>query len=115
MKETDSRKYKINLGFEEIRLPPFEDVLIIGKKSPHGRVGLSKSFQFLVPNEFEVFEVDDQIIDAVFINKRLLKKIEKEHILSILEDKVFPFVSDGEIIKVDFKIRVYYEGIKGEF
>ncbi|MDD4189691.1 MAG: hypothetical protein PHI28_00025 [Mangrovibacterium sp.] len=114
MKETDSRKYWINLGFEEIRLPPFEDILIIGKKSPHGRMGLSKSFQFLIPDEFEVFEVDDPIIDAAFISKRLLKKIDKENILGILEKKVFPFVSDGEIIKVDFKIKIYYDAIKGE-
>lgn len=114
MKETDSRKYWINLGFEEIRLPPFEDILIIGKKSPHGRMGLSKSFQFLIPDEFEVYEVNDPIIDAVFINKRLLKKIDKDHILGILGKKVFPFVSDGEIIKVDFKIKIYYDAIKGE-
>ncbi|MGV8096524.1 MAG: hypothetical protein AB2L24_32100 [Mangrovibacterium sp.] len=115
MKENDTRKYEINLGFEEIRLPPFEDILIIGKKSPHGRVGLSKSFQFLIPDEFEVFEIDDPIIDAVFISKRLMKKIDKEHVLSILQNKVFPYISDGEIMKVDFKIRIYYETIKGEF
>jgi hypothetical protein len=115
MKETDSRKFWINLGFEEIRLPPFEDVLIIGRKSPHGRIGLSKSFQFLIPDEFEVFEVDNTIIEAVFVNKRLLKKIDKAHILSILEKKVFPFVSDGEIIKVDLKVKIYYDAIKGEF
>jgi|GEM_PF-422112 len=115
MKETDSRKYEISLGFEEIRLPPFEEVLIIGRKSPHGRIGLWKSFQFLIPDEFEVYEVDDPIIDAAFINKRLLKKINKDQILSILKEKVFPFVSEGEIMKVDFKVKIYYEAIKREF
>jgi hypothetical protein len=115
MKETDSRKYEISLGFEEIRLPPFEEVLIIGRKSPHGRIGLWKSFQFLIPDEFEVYEMDDPIIDAAFINKRLLKKISKDQIISILKEKVFPFVSEGEIMKVDFKVKIYYEAIKREF
>ncbi len=115
MKETDSRKYEISLGFEEIQLPPFEDILIIGKKSPHGRIGLSKSFQFLIPDEYEVYETDDPVIDAAFINKRLLRKINKDQIFSILKDKVFPYVSEGEMMKVDFKIKIYYEAIKGEF
>ena len=115
MEETNSRKYEISLGFEEIRLPPFEDILIIGRKSPHGKIGLSKSFQFLIPDEFEVYEIDDPVIDAAFISKRLLKKINKDHLFSILKDKVFPYVSEGEIMKVDFKIKIYYEAIKGEF
>ena len=115
MKETDSRKYEISLGFEEIRLPPFDEILIIGRKSPHGRIGLWKSFQFLIPDEFEVFEIDDPIIDAAFISKRLLKKINKDQIFSILKDKVFPYVSEGEIMKVDFKVKIYYEAIKWEF
>ncbi len=115
MDETVSRKYTINLGFEEISLPPFEDILIIGKKSPHGRIGLSKSFQYLVPNEFDAFEITDPIIDAIFINKRLLKKMDKDRIINILKKKVFPFVCEGEIIKVDFKIKIYYESIEGEF
>ncbi len=115
MKETDSRKYEISLGFEEIRLPPFDEILIIGRKSPHGRIGLWKSFQFLIPDEFEVFEIDDPIIDAAFISKRLLKKINKDQIFSILKDKVFPYVSEGEIMKVDFKVKIYYEAIKREF
>jgi len=115
MKETNSRKYEISLGFEEIRLPPFEEILIIGRKSPHGRIGLWKSFQFLIPDEFEVFEIDDPIIDAAFISKRLLKKINKDQIFSILKDKVFPYISEGEIMKVDFKVKIYYEAIKREF
>ncbi|MGE4586106.1 MAG: hypothetical protein AB7D05_02060 [Mangrovibacterium sp.] len=114
MQETNSVKYRINLGFEEIRLPPFEDILIIGKRSPHGRIGLSRSFQFLVPNEFETFDVEDPVVEAVFINKRLLKKMNQDRILSILKDKVFPYISEGEIIKVDFKVRLFWESIEQE-
>ena len=72
---SNNRKYSIKLSFEEIRLPPFEDILVLGKKNPQGKIGLYKSFELLVPNEFEVFEVDDKVVEAIFINKRLLKKL----------------------------------------
>jgi len=115
MKTISTQKYSVKLSFEEIRLPPFEDILILGKKCPQGKIGVSKSFEFLVPNEFEVFEIDNSTIESVFINKRVLKKMDKEIIISILSEKVFPFVSDYEIIKVDFKLKIFYDSIEGEF
>jgi hypothetical protein len=114
MDETN-KKFSVQLSFEEIRLPPFEDILILGKKCPQGRIGVYKSFELLVPNEFESFEVDDKNVEAVFINKRVLRKLEKDKVLSILKDKVFPYISESEILKVDFKLRVFYDSIEGEF
>ena len=114
MNEFDGKKYSLQLGFEEIRLPPFEDILIIGQKCPQGKIGLYKSFELLVPNEFEVFEIDDNSVEAVFINKRILKKMAKENIISILKEKVFPYVSESEILKVDFKLRIFYESLEGD-
>ena len=115
MKSQKPTKYTISLSFEEIRLPPFEDILIIGKKCPHGKTGLSRSFELLVPNEFEVFEVNDSIVGAVFINRRILKKLDKDKIVEVLKEKVFPFSSESEIVKVDFKLKLFYESIEGKF
>jgi len=112
MDKTFGKKYAVQLSFEEIRLPPFEDILVLGKKCPQGKNGVYKSFEFLVPNEFDVFEVDDNIVEAVFINKRVLKKMKQEEIFQILQDKVFPYVSESEILKVDFKIKIYYDSIE---
>lgn len=115
MKTISTQKYSVQLSFEEIRLPPFEDILVLGKKCPQGKIGVSKSFEFLVPNEFDVFEIDNPTVEAVFINKRVLKKMDKTMILKILCEKVFPFVSECEIIKVDFKLKIFYDAIEGDF
>jgi len=115
MDELSNKKYSIQLSFEEINLPPFEDILIVGKKCPQGKIGLYKSFELLVPNEFEVFEIDDVIVGSVFINKRVLKKLNKDRVISILREKVFPYVSESEILKVGFKLKIYYDSIEGEF
>ncbi|MEL7587096.1 MAG: hypothetical protein AAGU19_10325 [Prolixibacteraceae bacterium] len=104
--------YSVHLAFEEIQLPPFQDILLIGKKSPHGRMGLSRSLQFLMPDEFEVIEVDDPVVDTAFINKRLLKKMDRQQILSVLRRQVFPFVREDEILKVDFKVKIYSRSVK---
>jgi len=115
MEQPYLRKFSVNLSFEEIRLPPFEDILILGSKCPQGKVGVYRSFQLLIPDEFEFVEPNNDVIEAVFINKRLLKKMEIEKIMAILRDKVFPYVSDSEILKVDFKVKISYDPIDIDF
>lgn len=101
-------KYSINLSFQEIKLPPFDEILILGKNSPHGKHGISKSFELLLPNGFEIIDINEDKVDAVFINKRILAKLPKEKLLKILRDKVFPYISEGELLKVDLKVSISY-------
>jgi hypothetical protein len=115
MKNELNRKFSVQLSFEEIRLPPFEDILILGKKCPQGRIGVYRSFEYLVPNEFETFEIEDETVEAIFINKKVLRKMDEERIIEILRKKVFPFISEYEILKVDFKLRIFYDSVEGEF
>ena len=105
-------RYNISLRFQEIRLPPFDEILVLGSKAEQGKMGIAKTFDYLVPDIFEMVEVTDDTIEAVFINKRLLKKMSVDHILEILRAKVFPFVSDREIIKVDFEVVISYDKIE---
>lgn len=115
MNDKSNRKFSVQLSFEEIRLPPFEDILILGRKCPQGKVGVYKSFEFLVPNEFETFEMEDDIVEAVFVHKRILRKLNEDKVISILREKVFPYVSESEMLKVDFKLRIFCDSVEGEF
>lgn len=107
-------KYSIALSFEEIKLPPFQDILILGRNSAHGKIGLCKSFELLAPNGFNIIEINDDKVETVFINKRILAKISSDKIIDILRSKVFQFVSEGELIKVDFKVSISYINIEIE-
>jgi hypothetical protein len=115
MEQTANRKYSLQLSFEEIRLPPFEDILVLGRKCSQGRIGVYKSFELLVPNEYETFDIVDDQVESVFINKKILKKMDKDTVIEVLREKVFPFISNSEIIKVDFKLRIYYDLVEGEY
>jgi hypothetical protein len=104
----NAMKYIISLTFEEIKLPPFQDILVIGKNSPHGKHGISKSVEPLNPNGFEIIDINDDKVDSVFVNKRILVKISKEKLIDLLRVKVFPFISEGELLRVDLKIVISY-------
>jgi hypothetical protein len=110
--QTSTKSYAIDIRFEEIKLPPFQEILVLGKNSPHGKMGILKSFELLATDGFDLTEVEHELVEAVFINKRILRKIPKESILKILAEKVFPFISEGELLKVDFKVAMSYNSIE---
>lgn len=97
---------RVDIRIEEIKLPPFDEVLVLGKNSSHGKMGLSKSFELFAPNGFDVIDIEHELVEAVFINKRISKKISSEVLMSILRDRVFPYISEGELLKVDFRIAI---------
>lgn len=98
--------YSVDIRIEEIKLPPFDEILVLGKNSPHGKMGILKSFELFSPNGFELIEVDHELVEAIFINKRILKKVDRETVLKILHERVFSYISEGELLKVDFKIAI---------
>ncbi|MBN9297546.1 MAG: hypothetical protein J0I41_11070 [Filimonas sp.] len=111
---SESLKYAISLTIEAIRLPPFQDILILGKNAAQGKLGLSRSLELLTPNEFESVGINEECVEAVFISKRILKKITKERVLSVLRENVFKLVAEGELIKVEFKLLMSYNPIEIE-
>lgn len=106
-------KFTVSLRFEGIKLPPFQDILLLGKKCPQGKIGVSKCLNLLAPETFELVEIDDPIVEAMLISKHILKRMTAENVIKILKEKVFPYITPGEIIKIDFSVRVYFEDIEG--
>lgn len=70
-------KYSATLSFEEIKLPPFEEILVLGKNSPHGKTGISKSFDHLNPNGFEIIDYNYGNVDCVLAINEFWPKCQK--------------------------------------
>ncbi len=117
MSKIKRANYSINLSFSPIKLPPVTDILVLAKKYPQGKVGVSEAFKLIAPDEFEMISIDDgddEVIDAVLINKRIMKKLSQEKIMKTLKETVFPYVSKGEAVNVDFHVTLEFNNIKGE-
>jgi hypothetical protein len=111
--KNNDANYTISLGFENVSLPPFEDILVLTYKSQYGKLGVTGSLNLLQPDKFEVFEVTDHdVVEAILVNKRILKRMRYEDIISVLKQRVFDYVDQGEIVKVDFKVRISYEALE---
>jgi hypothetical protein len=113
--EIAETSYVVNLDFEAIKLPPVTDILVLGKKLPQGKMGVLHSFHLISPDVFEMIEItDNENVEAIIINRNLLSKLTKGEIVIILEKYVFPYVSKGESIRVNFNVQIFQRNIKGD-
>lgn len=110
----DAKNMFISLSFEKAVLPPFEDILILGRENPMGMNGVGECIDLLVPDGFDRFEVDDDHVAAVIINKNILLRLKANETIKILREKVFPFIGKAEIVKVQFTTKVIYENFSAE-
>jgi len=107
-------KVSMTISFTEVSLPPFQDILILGKKCPHGKVGISRCLNLLAPNDFDLVEVEDSLVEAILVNKKILKRMPSEKVVQVLTEKVFPYMTKGEIVKVDLRITMTYDDVELE-
>ena len=110
--KNEKPKISVKLSFEEVSLPPFKDILILSKKCPHGTIGISKCMNFLLPDGFDLVEIEHDIVEAMIINKRILKKINLNQILRLINEKILPYINTAELVKVDLNITLSYESIE---
>ena len=114
-KKNDGLKFSIDIKFENIKFPPFDDILVLTKKCPHGVNGVKEALKFISSAGYEAVILNHSNIEAVFINKKLLKRLDKGKIIEILEEKVFPHIIEGDLVKVDLNIKYSYENLKYSF
>ena len=107
-------KFSVSLSFEGITIPPFEDILVFTSKCPHGKEGILGAFQLLAPERFELIEVQDQVAAMLLVNRKILKRMSADKVVEILRDNVFPYITRGEVVKVDFGVKISYDAIEGE-
>lgn len=104
--------FEVSLSFQKAQLPPFSDILVLGRKCPVGTTGIRKSMEYLIPNNFDVVEIPDATVEAIVINRVILSRMPIERVLQVLRSHVFPFMCDYEVMRVDFSVRVSYQGIQ---
>jgi len=105
---------RVNMEFHAVKLPPVKDILVLGKKYPQGKVGIMECFRFIAPDEFEMFDIADpeEVAEAVVINKRILSRMPAEDVIATLKVHVFPYISPGEAINVNFDISIIVSNVE---
>lgn len=99
-----TRKAEIIMRLSEFEVPPMQDVLIVGKKAPIGPEAARRMVDILSPEQYEIVEIVNPVIEAVVIRKSLTNMITKDKLISLILEEGGKIATESTIIKAHINI-----------
>ncbi|MDK2823421.1 MAG: hypothetical protein PWQ67_1576 [Clostridia bacterium] len=97
------KRAEVKVIFSEFEFPPMQDALLVGKRSPIGPEAARRMVDILSPDQYEIIEVNHDIIEAVVIRKSLSKMIPKEKLVAFLLEEGGNLADRDSIVKAQIK------------
>lgn len=103
----------IRLEFQEFKIPPVRDALVLGKKAPIGNEAIRRSLTLLHAAPFEHIELkgenEDDVVSDILVRQSVLNKIPRNKLIRLILDRVKPFMAAEEILHLRIDAEVSLE------
>ncbi len=99
-----SKKAEINMKFCEFEMPPMQDALLVGKKSPLGPESARRMVNILSPDQYEIIKIEHECIEAIVIRKSLINILPKETLVNLIMEEGGKIANEHMIIKAVINI-----------
>ena len=100
------RRINLQLRFTQYHLPPLDSALIIGKRAPVGANGISRAFQELSPETFQLIPVEHPMAEAVLVRVSDLCKLPQQALISRLLQLADQIMDEADTLHVALKFEV---------
>jgi len=102
------KELKVSLELSDFNVPPYGDILVLGKRSPIGMNAAEKMLTTVAFENFSRFDVDDDVIEGMFINKRIFRKVTEDVMVKYVLDRVKDIMDDEFMITIKCNLSVNY-------
>lgn len=101
------RKANVSITLSEFEIPPMQDVLLVGKRSPIGPSAVKMMVEAVSPDQYEIVQLGDhEIFEAVVIRRSILQLIPAEKLLKIIMEEGSRIANDASVIKAQLAISI---------
>lgn len=102
-----TKKAEISMYFSEFEVPPMQDVLIVGRRSPIGPEAAKRMVDMLSPDQYEVIKIEHQNVEAVVLKKSLMNLIPVNKLIDIIMEEGGKIADETMIIKAQVNITLH--------
>jgi len=106
MESKKSKKALINMELETFKIPPSGEVLVLGKNCPIGPQAAKRMLDSVAPNQFELVQVEDDIIEAIFCKKYLFLRAERERLVKTIIEEAKAIMGSDCMVKIKLEVTV---------
>lgn len=100
------KKISVQMEIAIFKIPPCEDLLVIGKKAPIGKNAAMKMLETITPDQFEAIEVDNPIIEAIVAKKGLIKLMGRDRLTQVVIEEVTPLMEDTGLLHIGLDVKL---------
>ena len=101
-----TRQHRLRARVTEFLLPPIEDGLVLGNRSPIGHVAVGKALSLLTSTAFEHIAISDDVIGDILIRSAILRKIDAASVTAFVLKEIKPLMGSEEILHLDLDIEM---------
>lgn len=105
-KSGGSRKALIDLELSTFEIPPSGDILVLAKRCPIGRQAAKKMLDTVAPGQFELIDLEDDLIEALLVKKYLFLRANKERLISAVVEEAKAIMGPECMIRIRCEISV---------
>lgn len=109
-KRMNAKKVEVNMRLSEFEMPPMQDVLIIGKRSPIGPEAARRMVNIVSPGQYEIINVNHPIIEAIVVRRALYRLLPEDKLVALILDEGGKVASESTIYKAQLNIVVQISG-----
>ena len=102
----DQKKIDVEMVLSEFEIPPIKDCLVIGKASPIGKNASKRMIEAVMPEQFNLISIEDDVIEAVFVKKTISQMVPEEQLKDLIMAEAKPIMLDNMIIELKCQISV---------
>jgi len=103
-KSGGSRKSLVNLDLSTFEIPPSGDILVLGKRGPIGQQAAKRMLDTVTPGQFELIDLEDDLIEALFVKKYLFLRANKERLINTIVEESKAIMGPECMIRIKCEI-----------
>lgn len=96
----------MGIRISRFNLPPVQSALVVGKRAGIGSRAIAKALDEMMPHQFERFEVEHPVIEAVLLRTAHLRRVPSDRLLPVILRHAESLMSEIDTLHFEISIEV---------
>lgn len=98
------RHVELQIRYSAFDIPPIQDALIIGNRAPIGPVAARMMMEAVSPEQFEVVQVNHDLIQAIVVRKSLFRFLPQDRLIPTLLESAAELATAETLLKIKIDV-----------
>ena len=106
MESKGKRKSIVDMELSTFDIPPSGDVLVLGKRAPVGPQAAKRMLDSVSPGQFELVQLDDDIIEVILCKKYLFSRAEREQFIKAIIEEAKAIMTPQCMMRIKCEVSI---------